>query len=158
AEEENCARQILGDLAYRAYRRPVGESAMNTIMAFYRDGRETRNFETGIQYGLARILVDPMCVFRFDEEPQYVADGESYALGPYELASRLSFFIWGSIPDETLLASAASGALSAREEQERQIERMVQDPKAAALVENFATSWLGLSQLNQVNPVSEDFD
>jgi hypothetical protein len=158
AEEESCATKILGDLAYRAYRRPVSERAMQTIMDFYRDGRETRDFETGIQYGLGRILVDPQFVFRFEEEPEAVANGESYALNPYELASRLSFFIWASIPDEELLASAASGALSDRAEQERQIERMVQDPKAGALVENFAASWLGLAQLNQVNPVSADFD
>lgn len=158
ADEENCARQILGDLAYRAYRRPVSEKAMDTIMAFYRDGREQRDFETGVQYGLARILVDPQFVFRFEEEPENLAPGESYELGPYELASRLSFFVWGSIPDDELLAAAASGALSDRAEQERQIERMVKDPKAAALVENFAASWLGLAQLNQVNPVSEDFD
>ena len=158
ADEENCARQILGDIAYRAYRRPVSDGALNTIMSFYRDGREKRDFETGVQYGLARILVDPMFVFRFEEEPENLADGESYALGPYELASRLSFFIWGSIPDDELLASAASGALNDRAEQQRQIERMVSDPKAAALVENFAASWLGLAQLNQVNPVSEDFD
>jgi hypothetical protein len=158
ADEENCARQILEDLAYRAYRRPVTEKALDTIMAFYRDGRELRDFETGIQYGLSRILVDPMFVFRFEEEPENLADGASYALGAYELASRLSFFIWGSIPDADLLAAAASGALNDQVEQERQIARMVADPKAGALVENFAASWLGLGQLNQVNPVSEDFD
>lgn len=158
AEEENCARQILEGLAYRAYRRPVPAKAMETVMSFYRDGREQRDFDTGIQYGLARILVDPMFVFRFEEEPDDVKVGESYALAPYELASRLSFFIWGSIPDDELLASAASGALSKRAEQEKQIARMVRDEKANALVENFAASWLGLSQLNNVNPVSEDFD
>ncbi|MES2605434.1 MAG: DUF1592 domain-containing protein, partial [Pseudomonadota bacterium] len=158
AEEETCARQILEGLAYRAYRRPVTPKAMETVMSFYHDGREQRDFDTGIQYGLARILVDPMFVFRFEEEPETVKDGENYALAPYELASRLSFFIWGSIPDDELLASAASGALSDAAEQERQIARMVQDDKAAALVENFAASWLGLSQLNNVNPVSDDFD
>lgn len=158
AEEETCARQILEGLAYRAYRRPVTAKAMETVMSFYHDGREQRDFDTGIQYGLARILVDPMFVFRFEEEPDTVKDGENYALAPYELASRLSFFIWGSIPDDELLAAAASGALNDAKEQERQIARMVQDDKAAALVENFAASWLGLSQLNNVNPVSDDFD
>jgi hypothetical protein len=158
ADEESCARQILERLAYRAYRRPVTAKAMDTVMSFYRDGRELRDFDTGIQYGLARILVDPLFVFRFEEEPDNVKEGENYALGPYELASRLSFFIWGSIPDDELLAAAASGALRDAKEQERQIARMVQDPKAGALAENFAASWLGLSQLNNVNPVSEDFD
>jgi hypothetical protein len=158
ADEENCARQILGNLAYRAYRRPVADSAMDTIMAFYRDGREQRDFDTGIQYGLSRILVDPQFIFRFEEEPEDVQDGENYQLGPFELASRLSFFIWSSIPDEALLASAASGDLNNRAELEKQITRMLQDPKAEALVQNFAASWLALKQLNQVNPVSEDFD
>jgi hypothetical protein len=158
AEEETCARQILESLAYRAYRRPVTPKAMDTVMAFYRDGREQRDFDAGIQYGLGRILVDPMFVFRFEEEPDNVKEGGAYPVSPYELASRLSFFIWGSIPDDELLAAAASGALSDAKEQEKQIARMVQDKKAGALVENFAASWLGLSKLNNVNPTSEDFD
>lgn len=158
AEEDVCARQILEKLAYRAYRRPVSAKAMETVMSFYRDGRELRDFDTGIQYGVARLLVDPMFVFRFEEEPDNVKDGDNYAVGPYELASRLSFFIWGSIPDDALLVAAASGALSDTAEQEKQIVRMVQDPKAAALVENFAGAWLELGKLNNVNPVSEDFD
>jgi len=158
AEEDVCARQILEKLAYRAYRRPVSAKAMETVMSFYRDGRELRDFDTGIQYGVARLLVDPMFVFRFEEEPDNVKDGDNYAVGPYELASRLSFFIWGSIPDDALLVAAASGALGDTAEQEKQIVRMVQDPKAAALVENFAGAWLELGKLNNVNPVSEDFD
>jgi len=158
AAEEPCARQILEELAYRAYRRPVSERAMDTLMAFYRDGRELRDFDTGIQYGLSRILVDPMFVFRFEEEPAGLRDGESYALSPYELASRLSFFIWSSIPDDELLAAAESGELNDNTVLEAQIRRMLRDPKAEALVGNFASSWLALRQLNSVNPTSEDFD
>jgi Protein of unknown function (DUF1592)/Protein of unknown function (DUF1588)/Protein of unknown function (DUF1585)/Protein of unknown function (DUF1587)/Protein of unknown function (DUF1595) len=158
AEEEACARQILEQLAYRAYRRPVSAKAMETVLSFYHDGRELRDFDTGIQYGLARILVDPLFVFRFEEEPITAEVGENYPVSPYELAARLSFFIWSSIPDEALMAAAASGALSDAAEQERQIARMVADPKAAALVENFAASWLGLSQLNNVNPTADEFD
>jgi hypothetical protein len=158
ADEEPCARQILQELSYRAYRRPVTDRAMDTLMAFYRDGRELRDFETGIQYGLSRILVDPMFVFRFEEEPEGLRDGESYSLGPYELASRLSFFIWSSIPDEELLAAAKSGEIVDNAVLETQIRRMLRDPKAEALVENFASSWLALRQLNTVNPTSEDFD
>ncbi len=158
ADEESCARQILGNLAYRAYRRPVTDNAMDTLMAFYRDGREQRDFDTGIQYGLSRILVDPMFVFRFEEEPENISDGENYQLGPYELATRLSFFIWSSIPDDELLASASAGKLTNKRELEQQITRMLEDPKAESLVENFAASWLELRQLNQVNPVSEEFD
>jgi hypothetical protein len=153
-----CARQILEDIAYRAYRRPITERAMDTLMAFYRDGRELRDFDTGIQYGLARILVDPMFVFRFEEEPEGLSDGDNYSLSGYELASRLSFFIWSSIPDEELMAAAQSGELLDSVELETQINRMLQDPKADALVENFAVSWLSLQQLNTVNPSSTEFD
>ena len=156
--EEPCARQILENLAYKAYRRPVSERAMDTLLAFYRDGRELRDFDTGIQYALARILVDPMFVFRFESEPEGINVGQNYQLQPYELASRLSFFIWSSIPDEELLASAKSGALADSKVQEQQIQRMLSDPKADSLVKNFAASWLSLRQLNSVNPTAQDFD
>lgn len=156
--EEPCARQILSDLAYRAYRRPVSDRAMETLMAFYRDGRELRDFDTGVQYGLSRLLVDPMFVFRFEEEPDGVQEGDNYQIGAYELASRLSFFIWSSIPDNELLAAAASGELTDVAELEKQIQRMLKDEKAEALVENFAASWLALSQLNTVIPTAEEFD
>ena len=158
ADELPCARQILEDLAYRAYRRPVSEKSIETLMSFYRDGRELRDFDTGIQYALARILVDPMFVFRFEEEPENLQPGESYTIAPYELASRLSFFIWSSIPDDELLAVADSGELTEPDVLEAQIQRMLRDPKAEALVKNFASQWLSLRQLNTVNPVSDDFD
>lgn len=158
SDEEACARQILEDLAFRAYRRPVSERAMDTLMAFYRDGRELRDFDTGVQYGLSRILVDPMFVFRFEEEPEGVMAGENYPLGDFELASRLSFFIWSSIPDEELLDLAGAGKLTDSDVLEEQIQRMLSDVKAESLVENFAASWLSLRQLNTVNPVSDDFD
>jgi len=158
ADELPCARQILEDLAYRAYRRPVSEKSIETLMSFYRDGRELRDFDTGIQYALARILVDPMFVFRFEEEPENLQPGESYTIAPYELASRLSFFIWSSIPDDELLAVAHSGELTEPDVLEAQIQRMLRDPKAEALVKNFASQWLSLRQLNTVNPVSDDFD
>jgi len=158
ADELPCARQILEDLAYRAYRRPVSEKSIETLMSFYRDGRELRDFDTGIQYALARILVDPMFVFRFEEEPENLQPGESYTIAPYELASRLSFFIWSSIPDDELLAVADSGELTEPDLLEAQIQRMLRDPKAEALVKNFASQWLSLRQLNTVNPVSDDFD
>jgi hypothetical protein len=158
SDEEPCARQILTDLAYRAYRRPVTEHNMDTLMQFYRDGRELRNFDTGIQYALARVLVDPLFVFRFEEEPDNAQASENYQINAYELASRLSFFIWSSIPDEELLASAASGALSDSDELDRQITRMLQDPKAEALVQNFAAAWLSLNKLDTVNPTSREFD
>jgi len=156
--EEICAYDILKNLAYRAYRRPVTEKAMDTLMTFYRDGRELRDFDTGIQYGLARILVDPRFIFRFEEEPEQTGSGSSFALTDFELASRLSFFIWSSIPDDELLGLAETGKLSSPSVLEQQIQRMLQDARAEALVKNFASSWLSLKQLDNVNPVSEEFD
>jgi hypothetical protein len=158
ADEEQCARQILSDLAYRAYRRPVTDRNMETLMTFYRDGRELRDFDTGVQYALARILVDPMFVFRFEEEPENAPASEGYPINAYELASRLSFFIWSSIPDDELLASAASGVLTDSDELDKQITRMLQDPKAGSLVQNFAAAWLNLRKLDNVNPTSQEFD
>lgn len=158
AAEESCARSILESLAYRAYRRPVSGESMDTLMRFYREGREQRDFETGIQYGLSRILVDPQFIYRFEQEPQNLPAGETYALDAWEIASRLSFFLWSSIPDDALLAAAASGELLDPQVQAAQITRMLADSRSQALVDNFATAWLELRQLGNVNPVSEDFD
>jgi len=156
--EEPCARQIIASLAYRAYRRPVPDTAMDTLMGFYRDGREQRDFDTGIQYALARILVDPMFIFRFEEEPGGITDGQTYPVAPYELASRLSFFLWSSIPDNELLTLAETGELVEPSVLKAQVQRMLRDQKAQALVSHFAASWLSLQQLDSVNPTSEDFD
>ncbi|MCA9056821.1 MAG: DUF1592 domain-containing protein, partial [Planctomycetaceae bacterium] len=156
--EEPCAQKILQALAYRAFRRPVSEQSMKTLMAFYQEGRTLRDFDTGIQYGLSRILVDPRFVFRFEEEPDDLKDGENYAINDFELASRLSFFLWSSIPDDELLSLAAAGKLADSAQLDRQIKRMLQDPKAQALVENFGFSWLSLAKLDSVNPTSDDFD
>ncbi len=158
SDEEACARQILSDLAYHAYRRPVTDRNMATLMNFYRDGRELRDFDTGVQYALARVLVDPMFVFRFEEEPENAPTSEGYPINAYELASRLSFFIWSSIPDAELLASAESGVLTRSDELDQQITRMLQDPKAESLVQNFAAAWLNLRKLDNVNPTSLEFD
>jgi hypothetical protein len=136
----------------------VTDRNMETLMAFYRDGRELRDFDTGVQYALARILVDPMFVFRFEEEPENAPASEGYPINAYELASRLSFFIWSSIPDDELLASAESGALTRSDELDKQINRMLQDPKAESLVQNFAAAWLNLRALDNVNPTSLEFD
>ncbi|MDT8399927.1 MAG: DUF1592 domain-containing protein, partial [Pseudomonadales bacterium] len=156
--EEACARKILGTLATRAFRRPVDAISLQILMDFYRQGRALRGFETGIQYALARVLVDPQFVFRFEAEPPGLTEGEVYEISEFELASRLSFFIWSSIPDDELLALAGAGDLSEPALLAQQVERMLADPKASALVSNFASQWLGLRQLDLVNPLSADFD
>ncbi len=157
AEELPCAREIIGNLATRAYRRPVAESSMNVLMDFYAKGREV-DFDTGIQYALARVLVDPKFIYRFEEEPQNVAQGEAFPVDDFALAARLSFFIWSSVPDDELLQLAEAGRLSNPAVLQTQVARMLADAKAAALVENFAPQWLSLQLLDSAAPVVADFD
>ena len=159
-EESACASDIVRRLAERAYRRPMAadDPALATLLEFYVAGRAEASFETGVQRALARVLVDPEFIFRFEQEPAGVADGASYAVSDVELASRLSFFLWSSIPDEPLLAAAAAGELREPAVLEREVRRMLADAKADALVANFASQWLGLRQLDTVSPTSNDFD
>jgi hypothetical protein len=159
-DERNCAREILSTLATRAFRRPVSEddASIDRLMGFFDEGRDLRGFETGVQYALARVLVDPEFIFRFEHEPDDVPDGGIYSLGDYELATRLSFFLWSSIPDDELLALARDGALRDRATRERQVLRMLADPKADALTDNFASQWFGLRELATVLPETNEFD
>jgi len=158
SEEEPCARRIVEHLAERAWRGPVEADAIALLLQFYRDGAALRGFETGVQYALARILVDPRFVYRFEQEPAGLAPGTAYALGDFELASRLAFFLWSSIPDDTLLQLAAEGRLQDAAVLREQAARMLQDPRADALVDNFATQWLGLRALATINPVTAAYD
>jgi len=160
AAEEPCAGDILRRLAERAYRRPMAadDPALATLLAFYAAGREEGSFDAGIQRAVARVLVDPEFIFRFEAEPADLPAGAVYAVSDVELASRLSFFLWSSIPDEPLLAAAAAGELSQPEVMTREVRRMLADPKADALVANFASQWLGLRQLDTVSPTSSEFD
>ena len=161
SEEAACAARILQRLAERAYRRPVAadDPALATLLdVLRRPAAPQGTFDTGIQQALARVLVDPEFIFRFETEPADLAPGSSYAVGDVELASRLSFFLWSSIPDEPLLAAAAAGELAEPAVLEREVRRMLADPKADALVANFASQWLGLRQLDTVSPASGDFD
>jgi len=158
AEEAGCAEQIISNLALRAYRRPVDQANLDILMEFYRDGREKGSFDTGIQYALSRLLVDPNFIFRFEAERDDLPTGGVYAVDDYELASRLSFFLWSSIPDERLLELAGQGRLSDAAMLRAEVQRMLADPKAESLVSNFATQWLSLRRLETVNPVSLDFD
>ena len=166
-EETDCARAILTDLARRAYRRPVTESDLDNLLAFYREGhREGQSspaggFEAGIHRALRRLLAHPEFLLRIERDPEGSAPTRPYRISDLELASRLSFFLWGSIPDDELLDSASRGRLSEPEVLEQQVRRMLGDARASALVENFAAQWLYLRNLPEVTPdawLFPDFD
>jgi len=159
-EEAACATRILNTLATRAYRRPVPQSGpeMETLLGFYRIGRESGSFDSGIQRAVARVLVDPNFLFRFEREPANVPPGTPFRLSDLELASRLSFFLWSSVPDDELRDAAVRGQLKNPAVLERQVRRLLADPRADALVSNFAGQWLFLRELKNVRPDSPDFD
>src|SRR6266853_1182252 len=153
--EEDCARRIFTTLARRAYRRPVVESDVAPLLTFYREGRRKGTFETGVQLALRRLLASPTFVFRIEEDP--VAAGATYRVSDVELASRLSFFLWSSMPDDALLDLAVSSRLHVPAVLEAQVRRMLADPKADALVENFAGQWLHLRNLQNIAPNTDEF-
>jgi mono/diheme cytochrome c family protein len=157
-EETTCARTILSTLARRAYRGPVSAAELEMLMDFYRRGRQAGDFESGIQQALARVLVAPRFVYRAEEEPATVAAGQPYRVSDVDLASRLSFFLWSSIPDEALLDVAIKGRLRDAQVLSQQVKRMLLDPKADALVENFAGQWLYLRELQHVQTEAKSFD
>ncbi len=157
-EERQCAERILTDIATKAFRAPVGEKDIAPLMAFYDAGRAKANFEIGVQEALSRVLVDPRFLFRFEEEPAGLQPGEEYTITDLELASRLSFFLWSSIPDNELLAVAERNQLHEPATLKAQVRRMLADPKAEALVENFAGQWLFLRQLSTITPEAPEFD
>ena len=157
ASEGACAKQIIGTLARRAYRQPVKEADVQPILDFYKSARRDASFERGIQSALQLILASPKFVFRVEQDPANVAPGGIYRISDLELASRLSFFLWSSIPDEELLAAASQGRLSDRAELDRQVRRMLADRKSAALVDNFAGQWLLIRNLKTFLPNSDEF-
>src|SRR5690606_24326785 len=159
SEEPVCAEKILSRLATRAYRHPATPDELDELMTFYRLGRdEGGGFEVGIQYALSRLLTSPRFLYRFEREPEDVAVGEVYRISDFELASRLSFFVWSSIPDDELLALAAEGRLGDPAVLAEQVERMLADPRASALVDNFASQWLLLRELDEAAPQDTAFD
>jgi|SoiMethySBSTD1v2_1073268.scaffolds.fasta_scaffold03471_5 mono/diheme cytochrome c family protein len=179
AEENACARRIITNLTTYAFRRPAAQADVNMLMAFYEQGRKEKNFETGIEMVLARILASPQFIYRIEEEPaQRVTSARgggsimasqrsgapqtpTYRLNDLDLASRLSFFLWSSIPDEELLKVAAAGRLKDPAVLEQQVRRMLKDPKAEALAVNFAGQWLNLRALDASAPlplIYPDFD
>jgi hypothetical protein len=157
SQEEPCAREIIATLATRAYRQPVGREQLSGLMEFYSTGRATGDFESGIELALRRILASPEFVFRFEHESERAVPGEPYRIDDLELASRLSFFLWSSIPDDELLDLASQNKLREQSVLRRQVRRMLADPRSDQLIENFAGQWLYLRNLEVKGGAVEEF-
>ncbi|MGE3340255.1 MAG: DUF1592 domain-containing protein [Alphaproteobacteria bacterium] len=161
AGETACATQILSRLARRAYRRPVTPADVTDLLAFYDAGRKEGGFEHGIEIAIRRMLVSTSFLFRRESDPATVTAGAAYRISDLELASRLSFFLWSTVPDDQLLDAAAGGRLSRPAVLRQQVRRMLADPKASALVENFFGQWLRLRHVESHRPsefLFPDFD
>ena len=156
-EEEPCARKILSSLARRAYRRPVMEEEVQDLLSLYRSGQERGGFEKGIQRALQRILAGPEFLFRIEQDPENTVPGAPYRISDLELASRLSFFLWSSFPDDELLDLAEKGKLKDAAVLEQQIQRMLADSRSKALVDNFAGQWLYLRNMRSVSPDPREY-
>jgi hypothetical protein len=160
-EEEACAEQILSTLMQRAYRRPVSSADVEGPMAFYREGRAEGDFDYGIGKALGAVLMNPEFLFRVELDPDGLASGDTYRISDIELASRLSFFLWSSLPDDELLDAAIRGELSQPDELESQARRMLDDSRSYNLATNFAGQWLLLRNLAAFSPnprLYPDFD
>ncbi len=158
-EEDACAREILQDLTSRAFREPVDahDRKIDTLMQFYAMGKGEGDFETGIQYAISRLLIDPQFLYQIEVQPDDVEPGDIYHISQLELATRLSFFLWSSIPDAELVALAVDGQLNKPAVLEAQVRRMLADERAKALVENFAAQWLMLRELDAALPQDRAF-
>ncbi len=151
-QDDECARTILTALSRRAFRRAVTSDDVEPLLYLYRSARKGRDFETGIQNAVQALLVSPEFLFRVEQDPSNAVRGAAYRVSDVELASRLSFFLWSSIPDDELLALAVRGGLSDPAVLEQQVQRMLRDPRADALVSNFAGQWLHLRTVQTVQP------
>ncbi|MBI5802607.1 MAG: DUF1592 domain-containing protein [Verrucomicrobia bacterium] len=160
-EEETCAKQILSTLMRRAYRRPVNDADLARPIEFFRDGRKEGGFDAGIEAALSAVLVSREFLFRVEQEQKGLAPKTTYRISDLELASRLSFFLWSSIPDDELLDVAARGQLGKPDVLAKQTRRMLADPRSRSLVSNFASQWLHLRNLDSITPdgrLFPDFD
>ena len=166
--EETCARRILTMLARGAYRRPLRPGEVDTLLAFYRDGRKKGTLETGIQLALRRLLASPSFVYRVEDEPREIPNPKTqipnpnvvagaFAVSDHELASRLSFFLWSTMPDETLFRLAEQGQLRRPAVLDAQVRRMIADPRADAMLQNFAGQWLHVRNLQNAAPNTDEF-
>jgi hypothetical protein len=153
-----CAKKILSALALRAYRQPPAGTDLDTLLSFYQTGRKSGNFDNGIEQAVSRLLVDPRFVFRFEREPANVPVGRPYRIGDLDLASRLAFFLWSSIPDDELLDLAIQGKLHDPAMLEKQTLRMLADQRSEALVTNFGDQWLYLRELKSARPETRGFN
>ncbi len=150
--ERGCAQQIVTRIATRAYRRPLTAHDMDGLMSFYTKGAAAGGFEAGVQNALQAILASPYFVFRIESTPKHAVPGEDYRISDIDLASRLSFFLWGSIPDKQLLTLAETKQLSNTPVLDAQVKRMLADPRSQALSSRFAAQWLRLQDVDKVRP------
>jgi cytochrome c5 len=157
ADEAACARKILTALGRRAYRQPLSTNDVDTLMRFYQQGRARGSVQSGVQSALEWMLAAPKFLFRAEPDPANVRPGEPYRISDLELASRLSFFLWSSIPDEELLSLAEQSKLNNPAAIEAQTRRMLADPKSQALIDNFAGQWLFLRNLQSARPDGQTF-
>ncbi len=157
ADEEPCARRILSNLARKAYRRPVTNDDVSPLMGIYQIARGEGDFDAGIQRALQAMLVSPNFLFRVERDPEGATPGGAHRISDLELASRLSFFLWSSIPDEELLSLAEQGKLREPGVLKAQVHRMLADPRSDSLVKNFAGQWLYLRKMDEVTPDAEKF-
>ena len=152
AEEVGCATRIITSLATKAYRRPLTAQDVDGLLTFYKAERAKGGFESGIRISVQAMLASPHFIFRLEEAPASARAGQAYGLNGLDLASRLSFFLWGSGPDDELIAAAGRGALATPAGLEQQSRRMLADPRAAALSTRFASQWLRLQDLDKIHP------
>ena len=157
SDADVCAQQILSNLARRAYRRPVTQDDMETLLSFYREGSRSGGFDSGIAAALERILMGPEFLFRIERDPDGLTPGAAYRVSDLELASRLSFFLWSSLPDEELLGLAERGQLRNPGVLENQVRRLLADPRSQALARNFGNQWLYVRNLRGIAPDPEAF-
>jgi hypothetical protein len=157
AEELPCATRIVTSLATKAYRRPVTQADVDGLLKFYTVERAKNGFEGGIRTAIQAMLASPHFIFRLEQAPSAAQAGQMYRISDIDLASRLSFFLWGTGPDDQLIAAAMKGSLSTSEGLERQTRRMLADPRAFALSTRFASQWLRLQDLDKIHPDSRLF-
>ena len=156
-DEEPCARSILASVGHRAFRRPLTDADLKPLLAFYRSGREERDFDFGIEKALRALLVSPDFLFRIEQDPPGAAPATVYRISDLELASRLSFFLWSTVPDDQLLDLAEKGKLREPAVLDAQVRRLLDDPRADSLVSNFAGQWLYIRNLEQQKPDPDIF-
>jgi mono/diheme cytochrome c family protein len=155
--QEACAREIISRLAKRAYRRPVSNEDVNELFQYYQDGLKDGGFEGGVRSAITGLLASPFFLYRGERIPTGVRPGDTYTIDDLELASKLSFFLWNTIPDEELLQAAINGKLSDQAVLDRQVKRMLADPRSVTLASNFLHQWLDMKRLEEIVPDSTVF-